>query len=359
MVTKTKTNKKYKAVDYAQQFTDFILDNLTNPALKNIPWNNGYETGADITETRPHNPVTKVYYSGKNIMMLDMIKTIKNYPNNKWMTYGNAKTLSTREKPVHVIKGEKATYIYRTLFRLVHIKCEQFGGTEDKPVYTSDYKTNVCSNLKTSKNKKGCYRAMSGEKSFPVFNVAQIEGLPKKFYEVPKILKPTKTQKSKALLKAEKVFKKYIKNEGIKHIEKMDFTGAPFYQESSDSITTPSYDSGIWKKSTKDEIFIEVILHESGQSTGAKTRLNREHKYHTNHGRGCEEFVAELTAGILMTELGIKSPEKNTNIMAYLQGWATALRTEIEKGKERDNKLLGVLIAQAHKSAKMILKGGK
>lgn len=89
--------------------------------------------------------------------------------------------------------------------------------------------------------------------------------------------------------------------------------------------------------------YYSTVFHETGHSTGAAKRLNREvlnmfgtEKY------AYEELVAELTAAMLTAACGIETGETMRNSTAYLQSWKAAA--------EKDSHLLERACSMAEKA---------
>ncbi len=120
-----------------------------------------------------------------------------------------------------------------------------------------------------------------------------------------------------------------------------------FYSPSLDYINMPKRE--LFESS---ELYYNVLFHEIGHATGSSRRLARkgvtESSYFGSHEYSKEELVAEMTACIVMGELGIIA-ETLDNSAAYIQSWLRAL-------KSKDNRNLVVSAAsQAQKAFDYIL----
>lgn len=161
---------------------------------------------------------------------------------------------------------------------------------------------------KTGETKKTSFMCIRG---YTVFNVAQCEGLPKKFYDVSKM-----RVEHKPIAEAEALWK------GYEDKPQVVFTkgDTACYVPNLDVINCPEmslFDSA--------EAFYATLFHEGCHSTGHKSRLNRDLGGNFGSERyGKEELVAEIGAQLLCQQVGIENQMENT--AAYCKSWAKALR---------------------------------
>lgn len=115
------------------------------------------------------------------------------------------------------------------------------------------------------------------------------------------------------------------------------------YSPTFDKITMPPIET--FKNSA---LYYSTLFHELVHSTGHKSRLNRDiTNLFGDHNYSFEELVAEMGASFLLSICGIANEETETNNMAYVQNWASALN--------RDKKMISSAGAQAQKAVDLIL----
>ncbi len=126
-----------------------IVEELKRGAVPWVkPWQSG-QAGADLGGL-PANAITRRRYTGVNILTLWDAAARRGYPSHRWLTFKQA-----REAGGHVRKGEKGTAIVFT-----------------KPIEVAD---------ETGEG-EGSTKRIPLLRSFTVFNVAQVEGLPEALY---------------------------------------------------------------------------------------------------------------------------------------------------------------------------------
>ena len=151
-------------------------------------------------------------------------------------------------------------------------------------------------------------------KSYTVFNVDQIEGLPASFYEKPA---------------AEPMASK----ERIAHAEAFfAATGADIrhggtqasYSVTADQVRMPPFES--FKSA---EAHAATLAHELIHWTRHPARLGRDFGRKTwgDEGYAREELVAELGAAFLCADLGI-TPRPREEHAAYISSWIKALKND-------------------------------
>ena len=152
-------------------------------------------------------------------------------------------------------------------------------------------------------------------KSYAVFPVELIDGLPARFYakpEAPKLLElPNRLMAVDA----------FVRNAGAKVEERGD---RAFYSPGRDLIVMPPYER------FKDrEAFASVLLHETVHFTGHESRLNRPMKdYGTDIvARAEEEIVAEVGSAFLCATLEI-TPDTRPDHAAYVASWLKAVKSD-------------------------------
>lgn len=279
----SKTNA-YEAI------TDKIIGILeAGKAAGSITWNGQGEAGR-----MPYNLKTGDPYSGVNVLSLWIGAESQGYTSPAWLTFKQAIDLGG-----HVRKGEKSVLgIY-------------FEARERK-------ETNSSGEEET--------RRVPFVKTFHVFNLDQVEGIPKP--EPFAIWNP--------LERAEVV----MRNSGASIIE--GGTRA-FYNPMKDDVRLPDRE-----RFRSPENFYAVALHELTHWTGHKSRLARDLKNRFGtEAYAMEELVAELGAAFLSAETGVKG--KLEHHASYVESWLRVL-----KG---DKKAIVTAASAASKAAKFILDG--
>ena len=146
-----------------------------------------------------------------------------------------------------------------------------------------------------------------------VFSAAQVEG-----WEAPTVETPDLTE---ILANVDA----YIKNVGadLRHNE----SGGAYYNFSSDFIQMPHREQfTATATSSATELYYSTLLHEHAHFTGHKSRLDRL-ELKNLRGYAFEELIAEITATILCSTLGI-SPEPRPDHSQYIAGWLKALTSD-------------------------------
>lgn len=151
-------------------------------------------------------------------------------------------------------------------------------------------------------------------KTYNVFNAAQADGLPEKYYQQ---VEPGADEEAPD---AAEVFDGYVG----RHEIKVHVGGAAFYTPATDAITLP--EKHLFK-SVAD--YYGTAFHEAAHSTGHPSRLNRpgiaDFDGFGSHQYSREELVAEMTAAIVAGVVGVDTPATFDNHAAYLKNWLKAL----------------------------------
>lgn len=252
-------------------------------------WRKGWDTRNCFDAFAPVNPSSHARYSGFNCVVLGCTALTEGYKSSRWLTYNQASELGGFVK-----KGSKG------------VKCFKYG------TYTPKKKGKE-SEKKDETDKED--KAHGYMKSFTVFNVDQIEGLPPDFY--PTTDAPTWSWKPEE--KAEEI----LNGSGAKiHYKEQ---GRAFYSLETDSITLP-----LREQFHNAVAFYDTALHELGHWTGAKNRLNRNLENCLGvQNRAREELRAEIASYMMASRLGIPHDARNHD--AYLASWSEILK---EKPRE-------------------------
>jgi antirestriction protein ArdC len=149
-------------------------------------------------------------------------------------------------------------------------------------------------------------------KSYTVFNVEQIDGLPERFRAQPETPVIPEEQRNAEL-------DQFFKNLGVT-IHEMGNKAS--YSVALDLIKMPPF------VTFRDaESFYATLAHESAHSTRHSTRLNRDfgRKQWGDTGYAREELCAEISSAILCADLSI-TPETREDHAAYIQNWLQVLK---------------------------------
>ncbi|ATV42587.1 DNA primase [Pectobacterium brasiliense] len=264
--SKTKLSKS--RTDIYQTVTDSIIAAL-EAGVK--PWSCPWQCVPGMSGL-PLNYATGAAYSGMNIMLLWSSASEQGFKDSRWMTYKQAKAEGGQVRKVE--HGTTAIF-YTTLEK-----------------ENDDGETDYIPMLKT----------------FTVFNVEQINGLPLTMETVS----PEAT--FDPLPQAENLFRK----SGANIIEKGQNA---FFSPSNDEVWLP--ERHLFSDAAN---FYATGLHELVHWSGGKSRLNREMKgKFGSEGYAAEELVAELGSAFLMADLGIVGEVQHES---YIASWLKALKND-------------------------------
>ncbi|EQB0360996.1 ArdC family protein [Yersinia enterocolitica] len=264
--SKTKFSKT--KTDICQTVTDSIIAALETGVK---PWACPWQRTPGMSGL-PSNYATGMGYSGMNIMLLWCSASEQGFNDSRWMTYKQAKAEGGQ-----VRKGEHGT-------------------------------TAICYTMLERENNEGETDYIAMLKTFTVFNVEQIDGLPLS----DEAVFPAET--FEPLPQAEALFR----NSGATIIEKGQNA---FFAPSTDEIHLPE------RRLFSDAAnFYATGMHELVHWSGAKSRLNREMKgKFGSEDYAFEELIAELGSAFLMADLGIVGEVQHES---YIASWLKALRND-------------------------------
>ena len=219
-------------------------------------------------------------YRGINVLLLWCEADERGFGCNRWMTYRQAKTLGG-----HVRKGQQGC-----------------------PVVFADRITKTVE----ADNGEQEERSTLLMKSYTVFNVEQIEGLPQHFDDRV----PSGGAGAVMNERAERFFAA---------------SGADFHYGGDEAFFDPSRDliRLPQPESFRDaEAFIAVKAHELIHWTGHRDRLAREFGLRFgDDAYAVEELVAEMGAAFVCADLGVASEIRGDHA-AYLAGWLAVLKRD-------------------------------
>lgn len=178
-------------------------------------------------------------------------------------------------------------------------------------------------------------------KAYNVFHIDDCTGIAPKYAKESTPVPAYDFAKDSA---AEDLAQSYVNRSGVSlSIVSSD---RAFYRPSNDSVVVP-----LREQFTSPAAFYSTLFHELTHSTGHKSRLDR---FKDNQGvAACkqeysrEELVAEIGAASILSFLGINNEESDANSAAYLQGWASYLKS--------DPKAFIVAAGKAEKAVNLIL----
>lgn len=272
---KSKTAPK---VDLYQQVTDKIIAALEAGVR---PWTQSWSNDPSAVAGGLPLRVTGQAYSGINVVLLWIAGEAAGYKSNIWMTFNQAKKLGGT-----VRGGEKGTTV---------IYANRFVKEVEDP--------------KTKEMKKAVIPFL---KSYAVFNVDQIDGLPEAFLPAPAD-KPAVTLVER-IEHAEAFFAAL--GATIRH-----GGNRAFYSPAGDFIQLPKAEQF---QDIQDYYATEG--HEVIHWTGHKSRLGREFGGRFgNEAYAAEELVAELGAAFLCARLGLQA-EPREDHAAYVANWLKVLK---------------------------------
>ena len=179
---------------------------------------------------------------------------------------------------------------------------------------------------------------------YRVFNLNDCEGVKKKY------LNEDDTRFVHEEVKdAEDVIKGYCDaNPGLE-INREKESNRAFYRPSEDMIVVP-----MKEQFEKIEEFYSTLFHEMVHSTGHWTRLGRFGESGSvaafgGEDYGKEELIAELGAAALCGKCGVESDGSFRNSVAYLDGWAKAIKgdpTLIVAAAGKADKAVGYILGE-------------
>ncbi len=267
------------------------------------PWNPEFGD-----HSAPFNPVTGRAYAGLNRLDLAVSGALAGYADSRWMGYGQAAAQGWR-----VRQGERASYIHLPVE--IHREADRSGAGAD-PEAAPDARSG---------------RTLLVFKRVPVFNAAQIDGLPP-LERVPPEQHPSRSGELDAIASHMGVPIQELPCDRAVYVPAHDRIELPPRTAFSDQY---GYDS--------------TRAHELAHATGHAKRLNRDLGGAFGTARyAAEEVTAEIGSFLMCQELAIPYQGGNPDLTAdqhaaYLASWATALG--------QDPKVLGQAINEGARAA--------
>jgi antirestriction protein ArdC len=263
--------------DLYNKVTDQIVASLeqgVRPWIK--PWSAEHAAGRITRPLRANG----LAYQGINVLVLWGEAVAKGYSAPIWMTFRQALELNA-----HVRKGERGSTV----------------------VYASTV-TSTGTDAQTGEESE---QAIPFLKSYTVFNVEQIEGLPAHFHAVkePRLDPVQRIERAESFFAATRAD---IRNGG----------NMAYYNIDSDFVHMPPFEA------FRDaESYYAALAHECTHWTRHKSRLDRDmgRKKWGDAGYAMEELVAELGSAFLCADLDL-TPEVREDHAAYISGWLEVLK---------------------------------
>lgn len=281
--------------DTYQEVTDAIIAALEAGTK---PWEQEWQGGVLQTPYR----INGEPYRGINVLLLWLAYQQKGLRGRTWMTFKQALDLGGA-----VRKGEKGTKI--VFFKKLDItdQDEQTGEEIE--------------------------RSVPMLRTYTVFNVDQIDGLPDKPEFASKPLQLV------AGIERDEEAEAALRSCGATILEQ---GGAAYYSPSADHVVMPEF-----ARFTSCTGYLATLAHELCHWTGHKSRLDRaQGNKFGSPAYALEELVAELGAAFIGARLGFAG-DHIENHAAYLQSWI--------KGLREDKRAIFRVAAAAQAAADMVL----
>jgi antirestriction protein ArdC len=291
-----------------------VRDIITNRIIKalevgTVPWQKPWGASGGW----PRSMSTGKRYEGINVLLLGLTAEERSFSSPWWGTFDQIAALGG-----HVIEGQNQKQ-GKGATTITFVRTGERDGDETDP--------------DTGEPKRVQY---SVRRAFRVFNAAQCEGLPDRFYPQP--------GSREILAGPQTVLDKYLSHGGPR-LDHIPGDRAYYRTDGSDRIVLP-----LRVQFKSPAHYYATAFHEATHSTGAPTRLNRPGIVQFDHfgsGRYAkEELVAQMGAAMLLAETGLDDPDLFDNSAAYVQSWLKAL--------ENDNSLVISAASQAYKALELI-----
>lgn len=265
--------------DVYQSITDKIIAELekgVRPWVK--PWSVEHAAGRITRPLRANG----VPYQGINVLMLWEAALSNDYAAPIWMTFKQAIDLGA-----HVRKGEKGNLV---------VYADRFKRTETDAQTGEEFEAEI-----------------PFLKSYNVFNVEQIDGLPEHYYakRSPRGSAVERIESAEAFFAATRADIHHGGNRAC-------------YVISQDRIDLPPFEA------FRDaESYYATLAHETVHWTRHPSRLNREfgRKRWGDEGYAMEELTAELGSAFLSADLEL-TPEIREDHAAYIAHWLEVLKRD-------------------------------
>jgi antirestriction protein ArdC len=275
----TDNDNNARKPDIYTRITDQIIAELEKGVR---PWHKPWEAGhvaGPISRPLRSNCIP---YSGINVIMLWATAMQRGYSAPIWMTFRQALELGA-----HVRKGEKGALV---------VYASKLTRTEQDEQTGEDIE-----------------REIPFLRSYYVFNVEQVEGLPAHYTAThpPRLNPEARIARAESFFAALGADIRYGGN-------------SAYYVPSSDFIQMPPFES--FRDATA---FYSTLGHEQVHWTRHKSRLDRDfgQKRFGDQSYAIEELVAEIGAAFLCADLELE-PQIRDDHAPYVAGWLKALKDD-------------------------------
>lgn len=262
--------------DIRQQVTNRIVGIMERGVQE---WRKTWQAAA--AQGLPMNGATGVAYRGINILTLWMEAQARGFGSNRWMTYRQASMCGGQ-----VRRGERGTQI--VFYQMMERDVQQENGEEEA-------------------------RRFPVLKTFTVFNVMQIDGLPEHLSDRISDLSPDPFSPDEL---AEQI---------------ITATGATIQHGGNRAAYSPTLDRIVMPEPESFEMsenYYATCLHELAHWTGHESRLNRDLSGRFgDDAYAAEELTAELTAAFCAGSLGFVDATVEGHA-SYLDSWLRVLKAD-------------------------------
>ncbi len=246
----------------------------------------------------PNNALTQKNYHGVNQLVLWIEAAVHGYKTHTWMTFKQKNALAERlEQEITIRKGQHSTAGYRYV-TWIPSNFKMVGNDLYMDVTTGNH-----------------YREFEVTrftlKTFNVFNIDQMDGIPDSYYASTEPAQATHIQ-AKAIFSMVENTKAEVRHGHPK---------AAFYPR-NDFIIMPHISDFI-----SNEDYFSTLFHELTHWTGHESRLDRlETAHFGDESYAKEELVAEFGSAFLCADFQIE--ESQPQHEAYLISWAKDIRDD-------------------------------
>ena len=280
-----------------KSINDKVIEGLQNQGLKWFrPWKAG-------EENQPLNRLTKKYYTGFNIFLLNNQMIMNGYKSNQWLTFKQVTEMNGQVK-----KGSRSTDIYFWKRGLQDMKTGKF--LTDKEIKNVSINETFTEDGKTFKR----YRQTFTIRYYKVFNLDQTTGIAP--LEFDSSINASFTSNDLV----DTIVKNYISRSNPLRLNVSDCSNRAYYSPSKDMVVMPKEDSFV-----DSDSYYKTLFHELAHSTGHENRLNRkgitDKIVFASDKYAQEELVAEISAMYLTGLCDLNPKDSDQNSQAYINGW--------------------------------------
>ena len=294
--------KKEKEDKIAKAFAELMIQKISEIQTDwHKPWVSAGFMGM------PRN-INGRHYNGMNSLMLMMLREKQGYKTPVFMTFQQAKTNGWDVK-----KGEAGFPV--ELWRMIY-KDEQ-----GKKLTFDEYNS-------LSEDEKNRCKTYPVNMTYIVFNAEQTrmpELAPEKWQQLVDTYAPASRLKDEEGMMKSPELDYMLNNKTWYCPINLKEGDQAYYSISKDEIVVP-----LKAQFEEGELFYGTLLHEMAHSTGAAERLDRLGQTGNKFGSqeyAHEELIAEMTAAMTASQLGITKEIKEDSI-AYLKSWLKSMKEQ-------------------------------